>query len=59
MDALVSVCLFPPPSLSLGDSHMKINMRIHVCVYVVALGRHNKFVAQAYAHPQNEIGQKQ
>ncbi|KAI9310263.1 acyl-coenzyme A thioesterase-like protein 13 [Dichotomocladium elegans] len=25
---------------------------------LVALGRHNKFVAQAYAHPNNEIGGK-
>ncbi|ORX54914.1 hypothetical protein DM01DRAFT_1027656 [Hesseltinella vesiculosa] len=25
---------------------------------LVALGRHNKFVAQAYSHPENEIGKK-
>ncbi|KAG2215954.1 hypothetical protein INT45_004088 [Circinella minor] len=25
---------------------------------LVAIGRHNKFVAQAYAHPENEIGNK-
>lgn len=51
MVALVSVFISP---LSLDDNHG--TQHADTCVYVVALGRHNKFVAQAYAHPQNEIG---